>query len=697
MTIPSSGPVTFTDIQTEFGGSNPIALNEYYAGGSYVPAGTTGTYGAVPSSGQISVQNFYGTTAYTPIYVEEVFRSWIYTGTGSTQTITNGINLSANGGMVWIKARSAADDHNLYDTVRGAQYSLSSNLTEEQTFKSNSLTAFNTTGFSLGSNTSDNTNSRTYVSWTFRKQPKFFDVVTWTGDGTSGRSISHSLGSAPACVFVKRTNSAADWAVYHRSLSESASYSYNLFLNGTYAQANDSLFGLHSQQTSTQFKLGSNANAALINNTGDTYVAYLFAHNAGGFGATGSDNVITCGSFTTTNINGNVSGLVTDLGYEPQMVLYKKSSGTDNWYLADIIRGFSQRENNELFPNLTSGESNTAGGNSQFPSPTGFQLNTGGSVGDTFIYIAIRRGPMKVPTVGTSVFSPLVTAADDNAIGTTNFPIDLQIGGNRASNDTTNNWNAFTRRIQLSTTSDNSGAGLRTSSDAAENTGLTYPIRYNNTGYQNYGSRTWSLNFSRAPQFFEVVCYTGNGTAQTINHNLGIAPELIIVKKRNDVQSWGVSRSQDLSKSLFLNTTSAQGSYTTYSSLTSTTVTFNSSGSGFTDNGATYVMYLFATCPGVSKVGTYTGTGTTQTINCGFTTGARFVMTRCVTDAGQWFVFDTARGMVAGTDPAIYLNSTGAQNSGNSLYTVSSGFQVLAAPAYDVNNAGQTYLFLAIA
>jgi len=62
MALPSSGPLTMADIQTEFGGSNPISLSEYYAGGTYVPAGTSGTYGAVPSSGTISIRNFYGTS-----------------------------------------------------------------------------------------------------------------------------------------------------------------------------------------------------------------------------------------------------------------------------------------------------------------------------------------------------------------------------------------------------------------------------------------------------------------------------------------------------------------------------------------------------------------------------------------------------------------------------------------------------------
>jgi len=75
MAIPSSGPLTFSAIQTEFGGSNPIGLNEYYAGGANVPAGTSGTYGAVPSSGTISVRNFYGTSDITPAGQIEYTRS----------------------------------------------------------------------------------------------------------------------------------------------------------------------------------------------------------------------------------------------------------------------------------------------------------------------------------------------------------------------------------------------------------------------------------------------------------------------------------------------------------------------------------------------------------------------------------------------------------------------------------------------
>lgn len=220
MTLPTSGPLTFTDIQTEFGGSNPIGLNEYYAGGSYVASGTTGTYGAVPSSGQIGVQNFYGTSAVIPVYIEDVFSTYLYAGDGtSTKTITNNIDLSTEGGMVWIKCRNNAYNNYLFDTERGATKYLISNATNATATSATSLKSFTTTGYTLGSLANVNSGSYKFSSWSFRQQPKFFDVVTYTGNGVAGRQIPHDLGSAPGCIILKCVSAAGEpWYVYHRSI-----------------------------------------------------------------------------------------------------------------------------------------------------------------------------------------------------------------------------------------------------------------------------------------------------------------------------------------------------------------------------------------------------------------------------------------------------------------------------------------------
>jgi hypothetical protein len=116
------------------------------------------------------------------------------------------------------------------------------------------------------------------------------------------------------------------------------------------------------------------------------------------------------------------------------------------------------------------------------------------------------------------------------------------------------------------------------------------------------------------------------------------------------------------------------------------------------NSGIIFVAYLFATCPGVSKVGSYTGTGALQTVNCGFTSGARFVLIRRLQSGNDWYVYDSARGISSGNDPYLFLNGTAAEDTGtNYVDTTSVGFQVTAAAPAALNASGGTYIFLAIA
>ena len=113
-----------------------------------------------------------------------------------------------------------------------------------------------------------------------------------------------------------------------------------------------------------------------------------------------------------------------------------------------------------------------------------------------------------------------------------------------------------------------------------------------------------------------------------------------------------------------------------------------------TDN---YVAYLFATCAGVSKVGSYTGTGALQTVNCGFTSGARFVLIKRTDSTGDWWTYDSARGITSGNDPYLFLNSTAAEvTSTNYVDTDSTGFKVTAAAPAGLNASGGSFIFLAI-
>jgi hypothetical protein len=693
MALPSSGPLSINDIAGEFGGSTPHAMSEYYAGGGLVPAGTSGTYGAVPSSGTISIQNFYGTSNFVPIYIEEVFSTWLYTGAGGTQTITNGINLTGSGGLVWVKSRSLSSNNPFADTARGGGNIIYSNSTAAQSGPGiNDITGFTSTGFTIGNNANVNQNGQTYASWTFREQPKFFDVVTYTGNGAN-RTIAHSLGSVPGCIIVKCTSaSGTDWMVYHRSTGASQYTRLNL----TDAASTDAAVWNGTAPNSTVFSLGT---SSFVNGNGLSYVAYLFAHDAGGFGATGTDNVISCGSFQD---NGSGTDLNVTLGYEPQWLLVKPTTSNGNWQLVDSMRGFVASPGTTtsvLRPNSTNAEStwNIVWG----PTATGFQWNQ--NSGLTYIYIAIRRGPMKTPTTGTSVFAPV--SQNGGGTVTTNFPSDLSITKDRNVSSTVGDNFAWTRLIG-SRTASSAAINLKTNSTVAQSAGdfSAAAMNVSNTAVvDSFFANTYPVvywNFRRAPGFFDVVCYTGTGSARTVNHNLGVVPELMIVKGRSFTSSWHIyDATNGATNYMRFNNDPSTALSTIWNNTAPTSTQFTVGTSvGTNSSGQTYVAYLFSTVAGVSKVGSYTGTGALQTVNCGFTGGARFVLIKRTDAGGDWWVYDSARGISSGNDPYLFWNTTDAEVTGtNYVDTTSVGFQVTAAAPAGLNANGGTYIFLAIA
>ena len=662
------------------------------------------------TSGAASYDAFGGGVPVIPYYIEDMFSTYLYTGnstTGGTQTITNNIDLSTKGGMVWVKGRSAASDHILTDTARGAgttasnNQALASNLTtaEDLAASYDFLSAFNTTGFAVtqGGTTAatrgTNYNAVTYASWTFREQPKFFDIVTYTGTG-SARTVAHNLGSVPGCIIIKRTTSTAtSWAVYHRSLGNTKF----IKLNTTAAESTSATYWNDTDPTSTEFTVATNNE---VNTNGETYVAYIFAHDAGNFGLTGTDNVISCGSFTT---DGSGNATVT-LGYEPQWMLLKKSSGTAaSWTIVDSMRGLVSGSSTTTSDDATLNPNNSnAEGINNVGRPTATGFEYGGSVASqTFIYIAIRRGPMKVPTDATKVFEPVAITGDSTSRVVTNsatFPIDAVLIGVR-SGDNKILGPRLTGEAHLLTNS----TDLETLSDFPSN---PYPymngILVEGTGGTNQTGNTYVYEmFRRAPSFFDVVCYTGTGSATTFNHNLGVVPELMIVKRRDTANAWAVYANNDNTDYLVLNTSAATADDNTYWNDTSPTSSLFSVGTNNAVNASasTYVAYLFATCAGVSKVGTYTGNGTTQTIDCGFGAGgARFVLIKRTDAAGDWYFYDTARGMTVLTDPYLRLNNATAEVATlGSVTTVSTGFALNSAILAAINVSAASYIFLAIA
>jgi hypothetical protein len=308
---------------------------------------------------------------------------------------------------------------------------------------------------------------------------------------------------------------------------------------------------------------------------------------------------------------------------------------------------------------------------------------------------------MRTPTSGTSVFALNSSAGTDPTAKqvTTNFPVDFIL--NRGANQSGGSFGALSRltgpKQYLLTPSTAAEATLTGTYLFDSNTTFSSPTaEFNNPAYTyiRYAMR-------RAPGFFDVVCYDGNNTNRTISHNLGVAPELMIVKQRSasGASLWMVYAG-DATKYLRLNETVAAATLSTVWNNTAPTASVFSLGTNGEVNvsGRTYVWYGFASVSGVSKVGSYTGNGSNQTINCGFTAGARFVMIKRTDATGDWYVWDSARGITSGNDPYLLLNSTAAEvTNTNYVDTDSTGFQVTAAAPAGLNANGGTYIFLAIA
>jgi len=627
--------------------------------------------------------------------VEDVFSTYLYEGTNATQTITNGIDLDGEGGLVWIKDRDQSADNQLLDSEQGFRYILESNNSDVPfDFGANVITP-QSDGFDLSSSSRVNQSGQDFASWTFRKARKFFDVVTYTGTGSAGLTINHSLGSVPGFIIVKRLNSTNAWAVYHRSLGNNRKLELNK-TDGIYDIGNSSAWNT-TTPTDTQFYLGADGG---VNGNGGTYVAYLFAHNDGDgeFGGEADADIIKCGSY----VGGGSTDVSVDLGFEPQWLMIKRTDTANNWFMFDTMRGITNGVGNGdayLRANL----SNAEGLGLNFTdgvdlTATGFELkgDFGGinHNGGDYIYIAIRRGT-KVPESASEVFDVnLASATATNPAVISTIPtIDMAILSSRTGTDK----HYISSRL--------TGAFLKTESTAVE-AGAGSSLGQFDNQYGFYGTTgTLGTNYfawmwKRAPGFFDAVAYTGNGVVdpgQQLNHNLGVAPEMIWVKSRSSAASWEcwfngfttdeyIRLDSDGGKS-------SNGDYPRFPVLPTETTLNVGGGSSANGSNEDYIAYLFASLDGISKVGSfYHEDGTPTNVDCGFTNGARFVLWKKTTGSGPWLVMDTQRGIVSGNDPYLILNTTASEDSSYDVIDpLSSGFTV--AP---VISSG-TYNFYAIA
>ena len=315
-----------------------------------------------------------GATSEVPPTALEAFSPTTYTGTGAAQTITNGIDLAGKGGLVWIKSRSNIVDNFLFDTTRGVNVEINSNKTDANATLADSVTAFNSNGFTIGNVFGIGSNTSTFASWTFRKGLNFFDIVTYTGNG-GVLAVNHNLGTAPKLIIIKRTDAASDWGVY--VTQDSPFVESALLLNSNAAQYSG---GVSFTSSTTFFRVFGTGFPMNNSVSGANYVAYLFGSLAGvskvgAYTGTGTPQTINCG-FS----NG------------ARFILIKRTDAAGNWYIWDTARGIIAGNDPVLVPNTTAAEPTLS--DAIDPNSSGFVVNQVASLntnvsGATYIYLAI--------------------------------------------------------------------------------------------------------------------------------------------------------------------------------------------------------------------------------------------------------------------------------------------------------------------
>jgi len=323
-----------------------------------------------------------------------------YTGTGASLAVANTVNgVNFQPDFVWVKGRSGATDHALYDSVRGTTKDLVSNATSAETTQATGLTAFGSTGFTVGALAKMNTSAATYVGWQWKaggtavsntagsitssvsaNTTAGFSVVTFTGTAANA-TVGHGLGASPSMVITKVRDAAGyAWTVGHTSMG----WGNYIYLNTTAAQGTASNRWQNTAPSSTVISVGADG---AVNGSGLSMVAYCFAPVAG-YSAFGSyvGNGSSDGSFIYT-------------GMRPRFIMLKRTdtSGTD-WVLFDSSRDPENVVDQYLAANLSDAEGVYANDKVDFLSNGFKQRGTASgqnASGGTYIYMAFAENPFK--------------------------------------------------------------------------------------------------------------------------------------------------------------------------------------------------------------------------------------------------------------------------------------------------------------
>ena len=671
--------------------------------------------------------------------------------------ITTGIDNTGDS-LIWVKNTDSSG----YVHVLTGQHILnggftnsnSANITNIWTNNSamgdqstNYITGVLDNGFTIGNSGHVNDPGENYVGWNFLKTSGFLDIVTFSGDGVTGRAVPHNLGTAPGFIMLKNLTLNENWMCYHKEAALDgyfAAHERFLQINNTGAAFPPNSAGTASSAwgntapDENNFYLGGSVNS---NSSGSDFVAYLFADNP--------SNGIKCGSYQGTDYSGTV---YVDCGFDPQWVMIKSTvSGIDRWRI--YWDGSSTPGSTSLAANTHDAED--GGGGVQHITFTGGGFTVENSAGyspnwdDKFVFVAIGTPQATVSQPQLTLTDTTVSKVSDGSlIGGTSIDQVLTVGetvqadtavtgtvatpvfsatvytGNSSSgssNQTQNvdtginldagdgliifkqrtgsqpwRWHDTVRGLGYGLESHNANAQTDYSdqisvSSTGFTVGDTFPYNQISGVDPNNLEKHSAWTFREAPGFFDIVTYSGNSSSgRQISHSLGTLPGMIIIKNiSNSNGNWWVWHKDGGQYEAKLNATSGFG-WETITGASSNTFTITH-GNSFETNqsGSNYVAYVFAeNTSGVIKCGTYTGTGSSQLIDTGFK--PEFVITKSSSHSSDWYVMDSET-----PGKALYTNAD-MQEQTVPIGYASNGFTVDGAN-FALNASGYTYIYLAIA
>ena len=710
-----------------------------------LPSGTTAERPTSPSTGEwrynttTNLIEYYDGGSWRELQSEDIppvpsenFNTVLYTGNGSTQSIT-GVGFQPD--FVWIKKRDSSSSHLLTTTRIGTGEQFRTNSTLGRRISTTVITSFDSDGFTLGSDSESNSNNNTFVAWCWKvnggnsvtntdgnrtttievNDKNKICMMSYNGNATAGATLGHGLGVAPEFFFLMDRFNGGGWYIYHKDVG--ASNQLRFTTSGQAATSNWN----GTAPDSSVITLGATGGA---NGSGRQFILWAFAGVAG---------FSKFGSYTG---NSSDNGPIVETGFEPAFLIIKNTSDVGSWFMYDNKRNTSNPRINYLLANATNVEASDMGG-VDFLS-NGFQIKDDhpdvNDTGDTYLYIAFAADPSAAPVLGDSFNSVAYTG-----FGFSSYPVPVTGFGfspsmiwfkergpqgydhglydsvrgierliypdlTQAETDTVD------RGVQSFdpdgvTLGDNNKANASWSTPNSFSTYVGWAWKANSAPTINTDGTIQSIVSANQASGFSIVSYTGDGNASsTVGHGLGTIPDITIFKTLSGTSEWNTYLTSNNTvgflnnNTAFVSNNGGTNGSVDIANMSSTTFGFlngSSSVNNQNGNGSRYIMYAFKSIDGFSKIGTYTGNGsaTGPVITTGFQPD--FVMIKSTSIAGAWMILDSARSPSNPRQLLLQPQSAAIeQNVGNAIDFNADNFQITDTNA-SRNQNGATYIYMA--